>query len=182
MTDEILSGNSVEGLTIKELLKVKHFGDALDGVISIMEEDNICFDKRLLCEIHSVLAKDEVSDCDRFRTQNVFLNGIENYIPPSGEKLDDIWNEGMGIIKEIENPLERAVVSFLFLSRVQYFEDANKRTASLFMNAILVDAGLKPLLFPQSDTQRFMEKLADFYKTGNADEIMEVMVGYARPK
>ena len=66
---------------------------------------------------------------------------------------------------------ERAFATFLFISRTQPFENANKRTAALCMNAILMSHGY-PAVVIEGPTREFLHSMANFYETAVADTVM----------
>lgn len=180
-TEVILNGFSVDGLSVRDLLKVKHFGDAVDGLCDLVEEDAFALEKSVLCSLHSAAAKDEVRERGMFRRRNVALNRVA-YAPPDALLLDERWSDGVDLVNDIENPLERACVAFLFMARTQFFEDCNKRTALLVMNGLLMTAGLRPFFMPQSDQAKFILNLSRFYETGEADSMLLLMRDYAAPQ
>lgn len=55
------------------------------------------------------------------------------------------------------------------MSRSQFFYDANKRTASLMMNGVLMSNGYLPIVVLNKQSKRFHTELKAFYETGNAD-------------
>ena len=181
-TEIILDGTSVSNVSISDLLKVKRFGDAVEGMISLIHNDGFAVNKQTVCALHSAIGKDEIRhDRGMFRTREVGLNRV-NYKPRDSLKLDDLWNEGCRIVNGIGNTLEKACAMFLFMSRSQFFEDCNKRTALLMANGILINGGLQPFLIPRSDRERFLSTLTDFYETGFADDGLLLLREYATGK
>lgn len=180
-TDVILNGFSVEGLSVRDLLKVKHFGDAVEGLCGLVEQGGFALEKSVACMLHGAAAKDEVRARGMFRCRNVALNRV-TYAPPDSLLLEDRWTEGVAVLNSLENPLERACVFFLFMARTQFFEDANKRTALLVMNGLLMAEGLRPFFMPHSDQATFIHTLSEFYETGQADGMLRLMRDYAVPQ
>lgn len=180
-TEVILNGFSVDGLSVRDLLKVKHFSDAVDGLCDLVEAGGFALEKSVVCSLHSAAAKDEVRERGMFRSRNVALNRV-SYAPPDALSLDERWTEGVAVLNGIENSLERACVTFLFMARTQFFEDCNKRTALLTMNGLLMAAGLRPFFMPQSDQAKFIQNLSEFYESGEADPMLLLMRDYATPQ
>jgi prophage maintenance system killer protein len=58
------------------------------------------------------------------------------------------------------------------MARNQFFHDANKRTASLMMNGVLLQNSLFPVTVMNRDSEEFYTTLRDFYNTGNATAMM----------
>jgi Fic family protein len=158
-TSEILAGRSVANLKIFDLLKIKHYGDAIDVLCDMVKHGEFDLSKETACKLHSVAAKDEVIERGIFRTRNVSLQNV-TYSPPDPVTLQNIWDDGMGAISRIDNPLERACATFLFMSRSQFFYDCNKRTATLMLNGELMKSGIKPFFIPRDTKNEFAEKLA----------------------
>ena len=65
---------------------------------------------------------------------------------------------------------------FLQLARTQYFSDANKRTALLFINGILLKNCLCPVIIPGTLRSDFGKLLAKFYEDGAADDLLRFFV------
>lgn len=171
-TSAILDGYSVEGLGIRDLLKIKRYGDGVALLCDMVRSGDFSVHKHVACALHSVVAKDEVRDDQRgrFRTVDVSLRNV-SYAPPHPVALNDLWTEDL--FAETSISFERASAVFFAMSRAQFFHDANKRTAMLMMNGILMSAGLKPFFIPEAKKGRFSFLLAEFYETGNADKAME---------
>lgn len=180
-TEVILNGFSVADLSVRDLLKVKHFGDAVDGLCNLVEQGAFALEKSVICALHSAAAKDEVRDRGMFRRRNVALNRV-SYAPPDALQLDSKWVEGLDVISSLANPLERACVTFLFMARTQFFEDCNKRTALLTLNGLLMAEGLRPFFMPQSDQAKFILTLSTFYESGMADDMLTLLRHYAAPQ
>lgn len=172
-TMTIFEGMSVSGLSIKNVNKVVDFGRAAECLIDLINAKQSLLSKQSICKIHSFASKSQVAsnNCGVFRRDPVYISKC-SYIPPAPFKLDSIFENGIDFInKEISNPIEKAFVSFLFLSRSQFFYDVNKRTASLIMNGLLVQNGFVPFEF--NDQENFNDLLVNFYETGNANDFME---------
>ena len=106
------------------------------------------------------------------RNLNTAIHDVE-YIPPTYEKLPILAERGFDFLNtEVKDPKERAIAVFLFMSRTQFFFDANKRTASLMMNGCLMLNGYWPITVLNRESVEFHEKLERFYETGDADEMM----------
>ena len=170
-TETILKGQSVGGISIFDLMQVKHYGDGAKKLVELLKSGTFALDKASACAIHAVTAKDEALEWGIFRTSSVTLHGI-GYEPPAAEKLSSIAQRGFAFLETIPDPRERAVGLFLFMARNQFFFDANKRTASLMMNGVLIQNGFFPITILNQDSEVFHERLGRFYETGNANGMM----------
>ena len=110
--------------------------------------------------------------CGSFRTGDVRIRGV-GFIPSQAAYLQEIATKGFTYLKtQVKDPQERAVASFLFMARNQFFFNANKRTASLMMNGALMQEGFFPITVPSQVAKLFHEKLSRFYETGDANDMM----------
>lgn len=146
-TELILEGYSVQGLSIDDLLQVKHFGDAAKSIIQKIETNSFNESLDTLREIHSLVAKEKALEWGIFRKHQVHIGGCE-YIPPSPNEINEILEKGISEINQINNALERGIKAFAFFSKTQPFYDGNKRTAILYMNGVLLKNGFYPLFVP----------------------------------
>lgn len=170
-TRSILDGNSVPGLSTSQLRTIENYANACEYISYLVKNNNFIFNKKTLCEIHSIVAKDEVKYLGEFRNNQVLIEQ-SSYMPPKPEFLDKIFKEGTDFLEQITSIEEKAVCTFLFLSRSQFFADCNKRTANLVMNSILMKEGFHPISIEGYD---FNEKVAKFYEIAKADEIISLI-------
>lgn len=168
-TQTILGGQSVGGISIFELLQVRHYGDAAKRLSDLVRTNAFRFDQETASRLQGLSGREEALTWGAFRTGAVSIAGVE-YTPPEAEALDRLAHEAFAWLgSRIQNPKERAIAAFLFLSRSQFFFDANKRTASLMMNGILMANGYLPITVLNTQSERFHDKLRAFYESGNAD-------------
>lgn len=172
-TQTILKGQSVGGVSIDDLLQVKHYGEGAMELVRLLNSNEFELDEKTACLIHKYVAKEDALEWGVFRYLDVGIHDVE-YQPPVPQELKAIAEQGFRFLGEsIENPCERAVALFLFMSRNQFFFDANKRTASLMMNGCLMKNGYWPITILNRDSEEFHEKLGIFYETGDANEMMK---------
>lgn len=106
-----------------------------------------------------------------FRKNDVTLN-IKNYEPPKYEDVSRKVNDSLNNIKRLndESPLLAAIYAHLSLALIQPFDSANKRTARLIQDRILLDAQLPPAIIPAGESRFYLELLcntAQSYANGN---------------
>lgn len=171
-TRTILKGQSVSGLSIDDLLQVKNYGDGAKELIRLLQNNEFDLTQRCACSIYRYVGYKDALEWGVFRNLDLGIYGVD-YVPPNHETLTDLAKQGFEYLKtEVENPKERAIALFLFMSRSQFFFDANKRTASLMMNGCLMQNGYWPITVLNRDSEEFHEKLGQFYETGNANDMM----------
>lgn len=173
----ILAGQSVGGISVFDLMQVKNYGDASKLLIDKVRSGTFTLDKATACEIHNLAAREDALVWGSFRTGSVSIEGVK-YRPPEAPALDALAQTGLGWLNvAIANPKERAIAAFLFMSRSQFFHDANKRTASLMMNGVLMSSGYLPILVLNKQSERFHSELKTFYETGDADGMLAFFAG-----
>lgn len=167
-TRDILDGKSASGLSTRQLRSIENYGKACERLAELVEQGIFALDKTTLCELHAITGKDEAKNFGQFRGHQVFIEQ-SHYIPPKSEHLEGIFVEGAAFLNSLENTQEKAICTFLFLSRSQFFSDCNKRTANLAMNGLLMQGGYHPISIKSG---QFLEKMAKFYETNDATEVM----------
>lgn len=178
-TSAILAGQSVDGINMGDLMQVKKFADGSKKLIEMVRSGAFNLDVETACALHKYVGKDEALDWGVLRYSKVSIQGSA-YLPPEAELLPKIAETGFRFLRsQITNPIERAFAAFLFMSRSQFFFDANKRTSVLMMNGILLSNGFYPVTVLKKDSEVFYAKLAVFYETGNASEMMEFLSSLA---
>lgn len=168
-TRSILDGKSTAGLSTRQLRAIENYGNACEKLADLIENSVFLLDKTTICNLHAIVGKDEAKNFGQFRGNQVFIEQ-SHYIPPKSIYLEGIFSEGMAFLNSLNNAQEKAICSFLFLARSQFFSDCNKRTANLVMNGILMQGGFQPISI---DSENFLEKMAKFYETANASEVIE---------
>lgn len=161
---------------LRDVMAVRNYGTACKELLLLLEE-GARFDVDFLLRLHARVAVGEVKHFGKLRKGNVHIDGSV-YVPPKADKLSSILNAGLEYLEDLDNfnhPAERAFATFLFLSRTQAFEDCNKRTASLAMNALLMSDGYIPVAL-DGDRRLFLDKMADFYERGDGTDMMRFLV------
>ncbi|MDL2269204.1 Fic family protein [Desulfosarcina sp. OttesenSCG-928-A07] len=173
-TETILQGRAVGGISIDELSQVKRFGDGTRRLIASVKNGDFRLDIDFAKALHAIIGKEEALEWGVLRNRQIHIHGV-SHIPPVASELPAISENGFSFLrKHINSPIERAIATFLFMSRTQFFCDCNKRTASLMMNGVLLSAGYYPITVLKETTEEFNEKLRAFYNSGDGTE----MFGY----
>jgi Fic family protein len=172
-TETILKGQSVSGISIDDLMQVKHYGEGAKKLMQMISDGSFRPDETTACALHEYVGKEEALTWGKFRDRLVAIRDIDRYTPPASSLLPGIADKGFRFLNdEIEQPAERAVAVFLFMARTQFFYDANKRTASLIMNGVLLQSGLFPIAIMNRDSEAFHTTLRSFYISGDATAMM----------
>lgn len=170
-TQAIYDGGIVNGLTVDKIIAINNLKYAWQFII---ENEDIEYDYKALCQIHKLTCDKLVLDQNlgRLRTTSVNIGGtswkpnfpIESQIK---EELEDILNQTDKTKTEI------AIEIMLWIMRKQMFIDCNKRVGMLFANKIMIDNGCGIITISQENQPTFFEKLIKFYETGDNTDLKQ---------
>lgn len=138
---------------IKQIKEAWYFLSNLDGPVSKN------FDMSTLLTVGEKVDPNNIS----FRNVRVHLN-LTQYVPPNPAKVPDLIKELGYELKEMADsneyhPVELAAYVHLKLAGIQPFLDGNKRTARLFQNRILYEAGLPPATIYSGERELYINNL-----------------------
>ena len=180
-TREILSNGCVPNLDYQLVCGVRNVNRAWSWVCSPKE-----YGVRVLEELHSIVSEDVIrvpwlEGMFRDETMPVRISS-SSYKPPLtfrmeafnefDKKLTFVLNE-LKVYQPVESKVRVCLNLFIFLMKRQYFIDANKRTAYLFVNSLLRDFGTeKILLLPDlKNYETFNALLKKYYEGSHQDGI-----------
>ena len=172
-TEAIMSGRTGCGISQYDMMQVVNYGKAGEELVRLVCTDEFELSPACAAHLHGLAGKEDALIWGRFRDGGVSMQGC-SYTPPDADRLPTIAIMGFEYLeRQIQDPKERAIAVFLFMSRSQFFYDANKRTASIMMNGCLMRDGFFPITVMNRDAEEFHEKLGRFYETGNANDMMK---------
>lgn len=177
--EKILSNKSVPNLDYQLVCGVRNVNRAWSWVCSSKS-----YESGVLEELHSIVSEDVIRVPwleGTFRDDTVGVKiSSSTYVPPlttRREALNEFDKKLTFVLNELKGyqPIERKVkicLEFLiFLMKRQYFIDANKRTAYLFVNSLLRDFGTgKILLLPDLKNYETFNALLKKYYEGSSSE------------
>lgn len=169
--ETILQGVSVAGLYLDDVLQVRRFGYACKELEIMLNDKTFGLTKDCACRLHNIIGREEALEWGVFRDRVVHLRNV-SYEPPSPECLDSLFEQGMESIKQISSVQIRSLMIFLYMSRMQFFFDCNKRTAMLMMYGELMRNNINVFIIPKLKQGEFNAIMKDFYNTGNADNAL----------
>lgn len=173
--ETILHGLSVEGLSLRDLDQVRHFGLGCQDLQTLLEQGTFSLSQECVCRLHTIVGKEEALEWGVFRQSNVSLRHV-GYTPPDSSELPAAFARGMAFLtEEVASPQVRGLALFLYLSRMQFFYDCNKRTALLMAYGELLRHDISVFIIPKTAQARFNTVLRDFYNTGNADAALRFL-------
>lgn len=184
----LLEGITVGGRKITDQAQILNLAEASKQLLGMIRANTFILNKPVFCELHQLVAQNEALEWGHFRgegkeksfTPHVVLGEFESHIPPltqeGGLNLHKIFLEGLTVIREIEKPIERAFVFFLFAALQQFFFDGNKRTARFMMNGLLMSHGMDAISVPAAKALEFNEKMVQFYVNRNGTDMIKFLL------
>ena len=166
----IIDGVTVGGHRVSDQQVVINQKKAWDKLFSLVKTGGFKLDKETACEIHSLSGFDDALKWGEFRDANVRIAGTD-YMPPSSDKLDDLFNGMREKANKIDDVYDKAIYVFLDMARNQYFYDINKRTGRFMMNGVLLDEGYPIINVKAKDKLEFNTLMLKFYESGNTLEM-----------
>ncbi|MDR2891850.1 MAG: Fic family protein [Deltaproteobacteria bacterium] len=183
-TETILQGQSVGGISIDQLSQVKRFGEGATHLIAAIKSKSFRLNLEFAKQLHALVGKEEALEWGVLRNKQVHIHEV-SHIPPLAYKLPALAEKGFAFLfgeqeHGLKNPIEKAIATFLFISRNQFFFDCNKRTAALMMNGVLLSEGFYPITVLRETTEDFNEKLKAFYNSGDATDMFDYFSGVCK--
>lgn len=187
-TKAILEQGSIRHLDCKNVCEVRNINRAWNWVCSPK-----VYNMGILEELHSIVSEDVISIPwleGTFRTEQTPITiSCSTYVPTLTTRmlaLKEFESKLSYVIsilrssKSKEIKINTCLQFYIFLMKRQYFLDANKRTAYLFVNSLLRDFNLNAiLLLPKlSSYDTFNLKLKHYYE--GDDESGRLFVSYIK--
>ena len=170
-TEQIINGQNVASASLGDIQTILNLKRAYQYVMRHIS-DGLPVDIPLLKKINSIVAQEDSLAPGDFRTGTVGVTLVDGsrHTPPAMSEVD-VQN----LLGQIENrsnsTTETAIRSMLAFMRQQIFWDGNKRTATLFANAMLIEKGCGILEISELQMPEFNTKLSDFYRFGDDTEV-----------
>ena len=170
-TEQIINGQNVASASLGDIQTILNLKRAYQYVMRHIS-DGLPVDIPLLKKINSIVAQEDSLAPGDFRTGTVgvTLVDVSRQTPPEMSEVD-VQN----LLGQIENrsnsTTETAIRSMLAFMRQQIFWDGNKRTATLFANAMLIEKGCGILEISELQMPEFNTKLSDFYRSGDDTDV-----------
>lgn len=121
---------------------------------------------RSIEDIHSLLIAD-LGVSENIRNRIVGITGT-SYTPPDNEfQIRKYLDRSCELINDRTSVFEKALLTVLFISYIQPFEDGNKRTGRITGNGILIDNGYCPLSYRSVKPVDYKKAMILFYEQNN---------------
>lgn len=100
---------------------------------------------------------------------------------PGAKNLKQLFEQGVpALCAEVSDLRERAMAFFLFGALHPFYFDGNKRTSRFMMNGVLMSHGMDAISVPAVRAREFNQKMARFYVSKNATEMMGFLIDCAQ--
>lgn len=162
----ILDGITVGGHKISDQNIVINQSKTWKHLFSLLDRNIFEFSKPVALSLHKIAGEEETFEWGVFRSGNVTISGSE-YIPPTPDKLDTIWNQLEIELQDIPDIYDKAISCFLQMARNQFFWDVNKRMGRFMMNGILLQEGYPVINVPVKKQLEFNRLMLEFYASNN---------------
>lgn len=160
-TQEILEGRAPAGMAVNDIIVVNNIKRAWMFLFDNIDQP---VDWQYVSEYNRILGEGLVRDAGKLRTNDVRIGGTD-WIPdlPTMESSHDVISS----LAEAGSPEDRALLMFCRITRGQWFNDGNKRTALMTANHALINAGIGVFSISPSLKRDFTARLLDYYESND---------------
>ena len=170
-TEQIINGQNVASASLGDIQTILNLKRAYQYLIRHIS-DGLPIDIPLLKKINSIVAQEDSLAPGDFRTGTVGVTLADGsrHTPHAMSEVEvqDLFGQ---IANRSCSTTETAIRSMLAFMRQQIFWDGNKRTATLFANALLIEKGCGILEISELQMPEFNEKLSVFYRSGDDTDV-----------
>ncbi len=130
---------------------------------------------RNITELHTLLTK-KLGVAKNLRKRLVRITGT-NYVPPENVFLiEEYLGKAATLVNNRKNVFEKALLTVLFISYIQPYEDGNKRTARLTANALLMGHNCCPLSYRSISPTAYKKSILLFYEINNLSAFKKLFI------
>jgi Fic family protein len=116
--------------------------------------------------LHTLLTR-KLGVAKNLRKRVVHITGT-NYVPPENSFLiEEYLDKAATLVNNRKNVFEKALLTVLFISYIQPYEDGSKRTARLTANALLKGHNCCPLSYRSISPADYKKAILLFYEINN---------------
>lgn len=166
-TQTILNGVNVPNVQLDDIQAILNMRDAWKFLLSTVGEP-LTFE--YWCKLNGYIARNEALEWGKLRTGSVGISGTE-YEPPVPEQEQTIYELNKIVLDTDSTATEKALESFVWGVRGQFFWDGNKRTSLTLANKLLVSAGAGIMTITDKYMEQFNTLLLEYYNSGNSETL-----------
>ncbi|MPV86029.1 Fic family protein [Ostreibacterium oceani] len=167
---KLLGGGEIDGHDVSDEQQVFRIKNGWEEMIRLVENNQFQPNKKTICYLHNIYAKEEALTWGEFRTRIVTIRGTE-HMPPDADSLDILFDE---MIDNYHHAIDKDDASYdVFLSCAmnQYFNDGNKRAGQFLMNGARLSLGLPAITIPAKRNSEYNQKMVQFYDSQDRTEM-----------
>ena len=159
---EIFEDRAPENMTVNDIIVVNNIKRAW---MFLFENVDQPIDWQYISEYNRILSEGLIRDTGKLRTNDVRIGGTD-WIPdlPTMESSHD---DEITSLTKTRSPEDRALLMFCRITRRQWFNDGNKRTALMAANHALINAGIGIFSISPSLKREFTTKLLHYYESND---------------
>ena len=169
-TKTILQGVNVPNVQLDDIQAVLNMRDAWRFLLGSMSEP-VTFE--YWCKLNEYIARNEALEWGKLRTGSVGISGTD-YFPPV-PTAEAVRNELDVILTADTTATTKALESFVWGVRGQFFWDGNKRTSMTLANKILIADGAGFLTITDRHMEQFNTLLLEYYNTGESEALKDFL-------
>lgn len=176
----ILENNYGDSFDEEQVLDLRN---ALNFVIDSCSENSFRLDKAHLCRINELVTKNETLEPGLFRGEGLVSpspaivglsgNSVAYGLEPGldGSTVNRVFQEELSRVAKMTAPVGLLYLASS-LTRMQLFQNGNKRTSRLFLLGGLISTGWSPLMVPFSKQKSFNVCLHKLFTRNDATALM----------
>lgn len=154
-TQTIIDGAVVSGIAVDDIQTVLNLRDAWKYCIENVDAElNLDY----ICKINEFVSRNESLQWGALRTGTVGVGDFTPTIPVKEKVLQELE-----LIKQITDPVEKALEYFAYACKQQLFWDGNKRTSTIVASKILIESGNGIMTIGKKNAEEFNTALNDWY-------------------
>lgn len=169
-TKTILQGVNVPSVQLDDIQAVLNMRDAWKYLLSTVNEP-VTFE--YWCKLNEFIARNEALEWGKLRTGSVGISGTD-YMPPVPVE-NQVRAELEAILSADATATTKALETFVWGARGQFFWDGNKRTSMTLANKILIAAGAGILTITDKHMEEFNGLLLDWYNSGDSEKLKDFL-------
>lgn len=164
----LLDGITVGGHKLSDQAQVLRVSAAWEELRNQVAKGTFSLTEANFIHFNQILADGEALVVGHFRTGQVYIAGVEDYMPPKAEELGALFEQMLDDFHDSNDDVQtKAFKLFLNCARYQFFFDGNKRTAQIMMNGFLLSSGYPPVSIPAKNKPDYDSKIIHFYETND---------------
>jgi Fic family protein len=169
-TKTILQGVNVPSVQLNDIQAILNMRDAWQFLLGSMDQPVTL---EYLCKINEYIARNEALEWGKLRTGSVMISGTD-YLPPV-PSAEAVAAELAEILTADTSATAKALESFVWGARGQFFWDGNKRTSMTLANKILIASGVGFLTITDRHMEQFNTLLVEYYNTGDSEALKDFL-------